>query len=97
MDLNYQQLCLRLFHFSVLVEQNSVLKSFVGIVFYTSAIRNAFTFHKLPNIYFCEAGSSPGFSSREGQKLERRVKNQKGGGTFLKYSIGCMQQPVGQT
>jgi len=22
--------------------------------FYTSAIRNAFSFHKLPNIHFCE-------------------------------------------
>jgi len=54
MDLNYQQLRLRLSHWSVLVEQNSLLKSFVQIVFYTSAIRNAFAFHKLPNIHFCE-------------------------------------------
>jgi len=38
----------------VLVEQNSLLKSFVRIVFYTSAvIRNAFAFHKLRNIPFC--------------------------------------------
>ena len=43
------------------------------------------------------AGPSPGFSSRGGQKPERGAKNQKGGGTFLKYSVGCMQQPVGQT
>jgi len=35
-------------------------------------------------------GPSPGFSSRGGQKPED-------GATFLKYSIGCMQQPVGQT
>jgi len=54
MDLNYQQLCLRLSHLSVLVVQNSLLKSFVRIVFYTSAIRNAFAFHKLPIIHFCE-------------------------------------------
>jgi len=41
--------------------------------------------------YDCgEVGLSPGFSSREGQKPE-------GGATFWKYSIGCMQQPVGQT
>jgi len=37
----------------VLVEQNSLLNSFVRVVFYTSAIRNAF-FHKLPNIHFCK-------------------------------------------
>jgi len=54
MDLNYQQLRLRLSHFSVLVEQNSLLKSFVRIICYTSTIRNAFAFHKLPNIHFCE-------------------------------------------
>jgi len=36
---------------------------------------------------FCP-GPSPEFSSRG-------AKNQRGG-TFLKYSIGCMQQPVGQ-
>ena len=54
MDLNYRQLRLRLSHFSVLVQQNSLLKSFVRIVFYTSAIRNAFAFHKLPNIHLCE-------------------------------------------
>jgi len=35
-------------------------------------------------------GPSPGFSSRRGQKPE-------GGAKFFKYSIGCMQQPVGQT
>jgi len=52
MDLNYQQLPLQPSHFSVLVEQNSLLKSFVRIVFYTSAIRNAFSFHKLPNNHF---------------------------------------------
>jgi len=52
MDLNYQQLRLRLSHISVLVEQNSHLKSFFRIVFCTSAIRNAFAFHKLPNIHF---------------------------------------------
>ena len=54
MDMNYQQLCLRLSHFSVLVGQNSLLKSFVWIVFCIWAIRNAFAFHKLPNIHFCE-------------------------------------------
>jgi len=37
----------------VLVEQNSLLKSFVWIVFYTSAVRIAFSFRKLPNIHFC--------------------------------------------
>ena len=46
MDLNYQQLRLRLSHLSVLVEQNSLLKSFLQIVFYTSDIRNAFAFRK---------------------------------------------------
>jgi len=54
MDMNYQQLRLRLFHLSVLVEQNSLLKSFVRIVFYNSAIRNAFALHKLPNIHIWE-------------------------------------------
>jgi len=54
MDLNYQQPRLRFSHFSVLVEQNSLLKCFVRIVFYTSAIRNAVAFHKLPNIHFCQ-------------------------------------------
>jgi len=39
-------------------------------------------------------GRSPGYSSRRGQKPERRAKNQKGG---HKYCIGCMQQPGGQT
>ena len=34
--------------------RNSLLKSFVRIVFYTSAIRNVFAFHRLPNIHFCE-------------------------------------------
>jgi len=52
MDLNYQQLRLHLSHLSVLVEQNSLVKSFLRIVFYTSVIRNAF--HKLPNIHIYE-------------------------------------------
>jgi len=51
---NYQKLRLRRSHLSVLVEQNSLLKSFIRIVFYNSAIRNAFAFHKLLNIHFCE-------------------------------------------
>jgi len=34
---------------NVLVEQNSLLKSFVPILFWTSAIRNPFSFHQLPN------------------------------------------------
>jgi len=42
-----------------------------------------------------EAGPSPGFSTREGQKPDGGAKKQQGG-TFLKYSIGCMQQPGGQ-
>ena len=37
-----------------------------------------------------ETGPSPGFRSRGS-------KNQKGGGTFLKYSIACMWEPGGQT
>jgi len=49
-DWNYHQLRLWPSHLSVRVEQNSLLKSFVRIVFYTSAIRNAFVSHKLPNI-----------------------------------------------
>jgi len=39
-----------------------------------------------------EPGPSPGFSSRGGQKPEGGAKTQKGA-TFLKYCIGCMQQP----
>jgi len=31
-----------------------------------------------------------------GQKPEGGAKNQNGGATFLKYSIGYMQQPVDQ-
>ena len=42
------------------------------------------------------AGPSPGFRSRGGHKPEGGAKKQKGA-TFLKYSIGCMQQPEGQT
>jgi len=42
------------------------------------------------------AGPSPGFSSRGDQKTEGGAKNQRGT-TFLKYCIGCMQQPGGQT
>jgi len=46
-------------------------------------------------------GPSPGFSSSAppmgGQKTNGGAKNQKGGGTFFKYCIGCMQQPGGQT
>ena len=51
---NCQQLRLRLSHLSVLVEQNSLLKSFVRIAFHTSVIRNAFASLKLPNIHFCK-------------------------------------------
>jgi len=56
-------------------------------------------FITVPNLRFADtlrvfatphADPSPGFSSRGGQVPE-------GGATFLKYSIGCMQQPVGQT
>jgi len=36
-----------------------------------------------------QSGPSPGFSS-EGQKPQGGAKNQKGGATFLKYSIRCM-------
>ena len=39
---------------------------------------------------YIKSGPSPGFSSRGGQKPE-------GGATYLKHSIGCMQQPGGQT
>jgi len=42
------------------------------------------------------AGPSPRCSSRGGQKPDGGAKKQKGA-TFLKYSIGCMQQPEGQT
>jgi len=42
------------------------------------------------------SGPSPGFSSR-GEKSRRRGQKAEGGGTFLKHSIGCMQQPVDQT
>jgi len=40
---------------------------------------------------YISAGPSPGFSSRGGQKPKRRPKTRKGA-TFLKYSIGYMQQ-----
>ena len=42
------------------------------------------------------ASPSPGFSSGGGAKA-RRGQKPEGGATFFKYSIGCMQQPVGQT
>jgi len=42
------------------------------------------------------AGPSPRFSSRGGHKPDGGAKKQMGA-TFLKYSIGCMQQPGGQT
>jgi len=32
-----------------------------------------------------------------GPKTRRRGQKPKGGATFLKCSIGCMRQPVGQT
>jgi len=32
-----------------------------------------------------------------GPKTRRRGQKPEGAATFLKYSIGCMQQPVGQT
>ena len=50
MDLNYQQLRLRLSHLSVLIEQNWLEKSFVRFLHFG----NAFDFPKLPNIHFCE-------------------------------------------
>jgi len=43
-----------------------------------------------------QAGPSPGFSSR-GAKNQKEGPKTRRGATFLKYSIGCMQQPVGQT
>jgi len=44
-----------------------------------------------------KTGPSPGFSSRGGPKTRRRGQKPKEGATFLKYCIGCMQQPGGQT
>ena len=41
-------------------------------------------------------GPSPGCSSR-GAKNQKEGPKTRRGATFLKYSIGCMQQPVGQT
>ena len=64
MDLNHQQLRLRLFHLSGLVEENSLVESFVRIVFYTSAIRNAFASHKQRDIHFCEHFVQIGHDSR---------------------------------
>jgi len=43
-----------------------------------------------------DAGPSPGFSSR-GAKNQMEGRKTRRGGTFLKYSIECMQQPGGQT
>jgi len=43
------------------------------------------------------AGPPPVFSSRGGQKPEGEGQKPEGGATFLKYCIGCMQQPGGQT
>ena len=42
------------------------------------------------------AGPSPRFSSR-GAKNQMEGQKNRSGATFLKYSIGCMQQPGGQT
>jgi len=42
------------------------------------------------------AGPSPRFSSR-GAKNQMEGQKTRRGPTFLKYSIGCMQQPEGQT
>ena len=53
-------------------------------------------FYSTPAVFFWDstmyiyAGPSSGLSSRGGQKPE-------GGATFLKYCIGCMQEPRGQT
>ena len=44
-----------------------------------------------------QTSPSPGFSSRGGAKTKKRGQKPEGGATFLKYSIGCMQQPGGQT
>ena len=41
------------------------------------------------------AGPSPGCSSRGGKNQKEGPKTRRGGHVF-KYSIGCMQQPVGQ-
>jgi len=43
-----------------------------------------------------ETGPSPGFSSR-GAKNQKEGPKTRRGVTFLKYSIGCMQHPGGQT
>jgi len=43
-----------------------------------------------------ETGPSPGFSSR-GAKIQMEGPKTRRGETFLKYCIGCMQQPGGQT
>ena len=55
-----------------------------------------YTFFRIPLWKFSEvqSGPSPGCSS-EGPK-NRRGQKPEGGATFLKYSVGCMQQPVGQ-
>jgi len=69
--------------------------------FLLGGFRNLWKLRKRPSwdiisiIFYIKSGPSPGFSSRGGQKPERGAKNQKA--TFLKYSVGCMQQPVGQT
>jgi len=44
----------------------------------------------------CRTDPSPGLSSR-GAKKQKEVTKNKRGFTFLKCSIGCMQQPRGQT
>jgi len=41
------------------------------------------------------AGPSPRFSSRGAKNQTEEQKIRRGGGTFLKSSIGCMQQPGG--
>jgi len=40
------------------------------------------------------AGPSPGCNSRGGKNQRPKTRR---GATFLKYSVGYMQQPVGQT
>jgi len=47
-------------------------------------------------IWGCASGPSPAFSSRGGKKQKEGPKTRRGA-TFLKFCIGCMQQPGGQT
>jgi len=59
-------------------------------------IKSVFFLDKIWQRAIVNTGPSPGFSSR-GAKNQKEGPKTRRGATFLKYNIGCMQQPGGQT